>query len=444
MILRLAILALLPVCAGAVFAGAFFYFYQGRYAPPEPVDIPFQEITAPAAPSRPFTDSPATQVQRGLLLVDALHVNGFTEDELTALRSLVADRGYDVEFVGDFDAGEAAGEEEVPEEEVRLESLTEKLRRADSFVVILPQAAYSGAEAAVVERFVRKGGKLLLVSDPSRPQRLNSLAERFGLDFQPDYLYNVTEYDANFRHILVRDFQPDQLTLGLDAIALDIAGSIESSGPRLAFASSETESSVLDTGQRLSPITWGDSRNVLAIADFSFMVPPSNSLLDNGRLMSNIADYLTDSERTFDLADFPYFYRSGPSSDVDILTGQPSLLNIGLRLKNGLATHGVASRISAVEDLSRDTVFLGLYQDAPRVSQYLQAAGVSVGDTLETSFAPDLELEGTAIIVLDRGQDRHVLVVLANTPTTLTTTVTSLIYGEFRDDLVNDVVGVHR
>ena len=387
MILRLAILALLPVCAGAVFAGAFFYFYQGRYAPPAPVDIPFQEITAPAAPSRPFTDSPATQVQRGLLLVDALHVNGFTEDELTALRSLVADRGYDVEFVGDFDAGEAAGEEGVPEEgapegEVRLESLTEKLRRADSFVVILPQAAYSGAEAAVVERFVRKGGKLLLVSDPSRPQRLNSLAERFGLDFQPDYLYNVTEYDANFRHILVRDFQPDQLTLGLDAIALDIAGSIESSGPRLAFASSETESSVLDTGQRLSPITWGDSRNVLAIADFSFMVPPSNSLLDNGRLMSNIADYLTDSERTFDLADFPYFYRSGPSSDVDILTGQPSLLNIGLRLKNGLATHGVASRISAVEDLSRDTVFLGLYQDAPRVSQYLQAAGVSVGGHL--------------------------------------------------------------
>ena len=440
MILRLAILALLPVCAGAVFAGAFFYFYQGRYAPPAPVDIPFQEITAPAAPSRPFTDSPATQVQGGLLLVDALHVNGFTEDELTALRSLVADRGYDVEFVGDFDAGE----EEVPEEEVRLESLTEKLRRADSFVVILPQAAYSEAEAAVVERFVRKGGKLLLVSDPSRPQRLNSLAERFGLDFQPDYLYNITEYDANFRHILVRDFQPDQLTLGLEAIALDIAGSIESSGPGLAFASPETESSVLDTAQRLSPITWGDSRNVLAIADFNFMVPPSNSLLDNGRLMSNIADYLTDSERTFDLADFPYFYSSGPSSDVDILTGQPSLLNIGLRLKNGLATHGVASRISAVEDLSRDTVFLGLHQDAPRVSQYLQAAGVRVGDTLGTSFAPDLELEGTAIIVLDRGQDRHVLVVLANTPATLTATVTSLISGEFRDDLVNDFVGVHR
>ena len=441
MVLRLALLALLPICAGAVFAGAFFYFYQGTYAPPDPVDIPFQQITVPAAPSRPFTDSPATQVQRGLLVVDALHRNDFTEDELTALRSLVADRGYDVEFVDYFDTA-ATAEGEAEEEEGELQVLIERLRRADSFLVILPRDAYTGAEAAVVERFVEKGGKLLLVSDPSRSQRINSLAERFGLDFQPDYLYNVTEYDANFRNILVRDFQPDELTLGLDTIALDIAGSIESSGPELAFASPGTESSVLHTAQRLSPIALGNSRNVLAVADFNFMVPPSDSLLDNGRLVSNIADYLTDGERTYDLADFPYFYQGGPDRSVDILAGHPSLLDIGLQLKNGLSSYRVASRMSGAEDLSRDTVFLGLYQDAVQVSHYLQAAGVRVDDTLGTSFAPDLELEGTAIVVLDRGQDRHVLVVLADARKTLTAAVTGLINGEFRDDLVNDFLGV--
>ncbi len=86
--------------------------------------------------------------------------------------------------------------------------------------------AYTETEAALVERFVQKGGKLLLVSDPARPQSINALAKRFGVDFQADYLYNTVENDANFRRILIRDFQPDQLTAGLDTITLDSAGTI--------------------------------------------------------------------------------------------------------------------------------------------------------------------------------------------------------------------------
>ena len=65
-----------------------------------------------------------------------------------------------------------------------------------------------------MERFVDKGGKLLLVSDPTRPNQINVLAKKFGLEFRPDYLYNTVEYDQNFRHIFVRDFQPDALTNG--------------------------------------------------------------------------------------------------------------------------------------------------------------------------------------------------------------------------------------
>ena len=435
MLLRLAILALLPVFAAAVFGGMFFYFYPGRYAPPPSVEIPFQQITSPAAPEGAFADSSATQVQNGLLVVDALHRNAFREDEITAFSSRVASRGYDVEFVGSFD---------VVEEEVRLYQLVETLRRANSFVVILPQEDYSEAEAALVEGFVRKGGKLLLVSDPSRPQRINTLAEKFGLDFQPDYLYNTVEYDLNFRHIFVRDFQPDELTTGLDAITLDIAGSIQSSAPALAFTGSNTKSSLLGAVEDLSPIAWGDSRNVLAIADFTFMVPPHNSLLDNDKLVSNIADYVTDSERKYDLADFPHFYENGSGNSVDILIGQPSLLNIGLQVKNGLLAYGLPSQIRGVEDVSRDTVFLGLYEDALQVSQYMQAAGVRVDDTLGTPFAPDLDLERTAVIVLDRSQDRYVLVVLADTPETLTDTVIRLISGEYRGDLVSDFVGVRK
>ena len=426
----------MPIFAAATFVGVFFFFYRGSYDPPPQVDIPFQEITSPGVPSGAFVDSPTAQVQRGLLLVDALHNNAFNESEIITFSSRVTNRGYDVESIGSaldfFD------------ESYRVQQLEEKLRRADSFLVILPRQPYSEAEAALVERFVQKGGKLLLVSDPTRPHRINTLAERFGLDFQPDYLYNVEEYDLNFQNIFVRDFQPDELTTGLDAITLYTAGSIRSSGPGLAFTDANTRSSLVETTGGLYPIAWGDSRNVLAIADFTFMVPPHNSLLDNDKLMSNIANYFTSSEREYDLADFPYFYEVGSENSVDILLGQPSLWGIGTAVKNGLAARQVSSQIRGVEDVSRDTVFLGLYEDALQMSQYLQAAGIRVDDTLGAPFATDLDPEGTAITVLDQNQDRHVLVILADTPETLSDAVDRLLTGRFRDDMVTDFVGVHK
>ncbi len=441
MLVRLAIFALLPLFAAAAFLVAFFLFYRGGYdAPPTP-DVPFEQINTSSVPSRVSVSLPAGQLRQGLLVVDAQHGNSFTENELVNFAARVAERGFDVEFLGDFSLLEdpALGQ---GQGQPRLRQLAEKLRRADSFAVILPQVAYTETEAALVERFVQKGGKLLLVSDPARPQSINALAKRFGVDFQADYLYNTVENDANFRRILIRDFQPDQLTAGLETITLDSAGTIQSPGGGLAFAGPGTKSSVLNTVGSLSPIAWGDSRNVLAIADFTFMVPVNDSLLDNGRLVSNIADYVTDSVREFHLSDFPYFYETGQNEGVDILLGQPSLLNTGLQMKNSLAPYWLSSRVGSVEDVSRDSVFLGLFEDAPQVSQYLQVAGVRVDDTLGTAFAPELELDSTAVIVLDRSQSRDMLVILADTPQTLNGAVTRLFSGEFRRDLVSDFVAI--
>ena len=369
------------------------------------------------------------------MAVDALHANSFTESELFTLTSRVANRGCDVEFLGGF----------TPlDETARSQILEESLRRADSLVVVLPRLEYSDAEAALVERFVSKGGKLLLVSDPTRPDRINSLAGRFGLEFRPDYLFDMTEYDLIFRNIIVSEFQPDELTVGLDSITLYTAGSIRSSGPGLAFAGEDTRSSLVEDLEQLYPIAGGDSRNVLAIADLTFMVPPQSSLLSNDRLISNIADYLTSTEREYELADFPHFYETGADAGTDILLGRESLWDIGIEMKNGLSAYQISSEISGVEDLSRDTVFLGLYEDALPMSRYLQAAGVRVGDTLGTPFTPELDPQGTFVTVLDQNQDRHVLVVLADSPRTLFGAVNRLLDGEFRGDLVTNFVGVGR
>ena len=426
---KLALLALLPLSAAIAFGIAFLLFYRGGYEPPPEPDLPLEELTAPQLDPGTFVDSAVPQVKRGLMLVDLMHANAFSKSEILTLSARVSGRGYEVEFA-EPDSGPGGLEEE--------------LRRADSFLVILPQIPYSEGEAALVESFVRKGGKLLLVSDPTRRSEVNTLAARFGLEFRPDYLYNQEEYDVNFQNIIVREFQPEELTLGLGAITLYTAGSIRSSGPGLAIAGAGTRSSVLESADPLYPIAEGDSRNVLAIADFTFMVPPQNSLLDNDRLISNVADYLTSSEREYDLADFPHFYGADASAGVDILLGRPSLWDIGVAMKNGLSGYRVSSEIRAVEDLSRDTLFLGLYEDAISVSQYLQAAGVRIDDALSTPFAEALDPQGTSVVVLDRNQDRHVLIVLAHSPETLYSAVAGLLSGEFRGNLVTDFVGVSR
>ncbi|HZA24522.1 MAG TPA: hypothetical protein VFA32_18310, partial [Dehalococcoidia bacterium] len=212
------LLLLVPVVALLFFLGAFFFFYRGGYDAPPVVDIPFEQITHTTSISgqSTFADQPGMQLpgmelQRGTLLVDAAHSNSFDQEEVLTLFSRVVDRGYDVEFAGDFGT---------MSESERLPLLEDKLRQADSFAVILPGASYTRAEVSLVEQFVEKGGNLLLIADPTRNHDINSLAEQFGLEFQPDYLYNAVEYDLNFQHIFVRNFQPDMLTQGLDEITL--------------------------------------------------------------------------------------------------------------------------------------------------------------------------------------------------------------------------------
>ena len=432
---RLLALALMPIFAVATFAAGYFFFYQGSYDPPPSVNIPFEQITSPAVAPVAATASSVTQVQEGLVLVDDLHLNSFTESEISTLISMVANRGYDVEVIDISSTVEG---------QTRLQMLEQRLRRATSFAVMLPRASYSEEEIDLVQRFVDKGGKLLLVSDPTRPNRINTLAKRFGVEFQPDYLYNTVEYDLNFRHIFVRDFQPAPLTSGLDTIVLYVAGSIRSSGPGIGFSDTNTKSSLGEAAESFYPIALGSTSNVLAVADFTFVVPPYNSLLSNQQLLSNVADYLTDSQREFDLADFPHFYESSLDNSIDIVLGQPSIWNIGLEMRTGLSDYGLSSRISGEEDLSRNTVFLGLYEDSRAVSQYLQAAGISADDVLSLPFAPELDREDTSIALLHRDRDRYVLVVLADKPAVLSEALGSLFSGTFRNQLVNDYLGLSK
>ena len=429
----LASLGILIVCAGIAFGAGYVFFNASNYQAPVTAEFVYPDTTDRDLPGSPALEIAATAPSDGLLVVDAVHRNSYRSTEISILLSKVVDRGMRVEYAGNFRTTDAAK---------RLATLEEKLRRADALLVILARDAYSIEEVNLVESFVRKGGKLLLITDPTRIHLMNSLSERFGINFQPDYLFNQHENDLNFQNIFIRDFQPDELTAGVNSIALYTAGSIQTSGAGIAFTDEFTESSTSVSGAGLSPIALDESRNVLAVADLTFMIPPHNTAVDNDRLLSNIADFLSTGTREFVLDDFPEFFNGGSREAVDVVIAQPSLLSSGTTVKNGLSELGIVSTLVTVEDFSNDTVFLGLHEDALKVAGYLQSAGIRVDDTIAGPFGEDLDPAGAAIAVLDSNRDRQVVILLADTPETLDKAAGRLLDGMYRQDLVNDFASI--
>ena len=432
-------LYIFPLFALGFFLGAYFFFYRdvGGYSPPELADIAFDQIVPLSAGHSRVAEVPL--IQRGMFLVDGTHGNDFTKEEIANLVSRVAGRGYTVEVIGDPGFFGGFG---IMNERSRLNLLEEKLRLAGSMVVVLPAEAYTREEVDLVERFVDKGGRLLLVGDPTRFQDMDILAERFGISFQPGYLYDPIDYDLNFQNIKVSDFREDPITRDLGSVAFYVTGGLESTGPALALTSPTTRSFMIDKTQNptaYSPLVRGSQDGVVAVGDLTFMIPPRSTVLDNDTLISNLADFLTSGEREFELADYPHFFRE----EVEVLLGRSSLLDTAARLRENLSAFRIGSSIKAVEDVTKDTVYLGLYEDSSDVVQYLEVAGVHVDETLRLPFTPDIERERTGMILLHTGTERNVLVVLADSESTLDNTVDLLTLGFFRAGLLGDFVGVY-
>jgi hypothetical protein len=256
----------------AVLLGQGLFYYSGFYSAP-PSELPtYEHIVVPEAPSAEFSD--VYKEGEGTILLDLSHNNVVDVEELNVLISRLISRGLTIEFLSPRD------------------DLEERLLEADAFIVVCPQVEFSKGGRETVDEFVNNGGKLLLIADPTRHSEINSISLKFGLIFEPDYLYNMKENDANYRNIFVAEFRENEITKGLEKIALYTAGSITSAGQGIAFVDENTFSSVIETRKRLSPIALANESKILAIYDLTFVTEPYNGILDNNQLISNIADWL--------------------------------------------------------------------------------------------------------------------------------------------------------
>jgi len=300
-----------------VLLGRGFFFYSGFYSPP-PSEMPsYEHIAVPPAPSVEFIDSISDNISQ-TVLIDLAHDNNFDVEELNVLMLRLVSRDLAIKFFGaegdleeellgeeepeEADQDEdALNEEEEDGEEENLEEaeegeeegkLEEELLVANAFVVVAPQEEFSSEEKETINEFVENGGKLLLIADPTRHSRINSLSLDFGLIFEPDYLYNMKENEINYRNIFVTEFEENEITKSLEKIALYTTGSISSADGGIAFVDQNTFSSLIETRKKLSPIALAEESKVLAISDLTFMTEPYNGVLDNNKLIANIADWL--------------------------------------------------------------------------------------------------------------------------------------------------------
>lgn len=449
---------------------------------PEPSEPPLYEptglaefVTTPEATE--FIDEP--EAGEGQVLLDQAHENRFDLQEIGYLDGRLSARGY--ELVS-YEGGELAN----------------ALRPVSAFVVIAPMEAFTPAEIQAVTDFVDRGGHLFMAGDPTRftlafeddaedltpygyrvesdQIPLNSLANKFDLNYNGDYVYNTVENEGNYRNIIIGDdggFEPDQLTIGLDKLAFYGSHSIQADNESLALLSADdnTWSSATDRPGGLSLAALAHAGQVLAVGDIDFLTEPYYTVFDNSRFIAQIADFLAEEDRNRTLADFPYFF--GDHIDL-IYTGDPELgpdtFDEIIAWQAAFRDTGRTLALTDESITSNDTLFIGLYNQAEDVDVYLAAEDISLlidppieqadeqsseaGDEIGVDDASDTEddgadsdaddqeepvtriinsdlgsvhMAGTALILLTEDMGRPKLVVLAASADGLENTTERLI-----------------
>ena len=418
----------------AVFAAEGVFFYKGIYHPPALLRVKAEDVAVPSPYVSVFNEPP--EKHAGTVVVDLSHHNNFNPWEVDTLVSRIASTGFSVKLLKDSADFETS------------------LRSADAYILISPQTSLSSDEIALLKELVARKMKLMLMEEQGRsaasfsgailaPIPAGEVSAAFGFLFERDYLYNLKENDGNYRNVFLTDFKPNEITKGLKKIVFYSAGSLTGSDSGIVFTDDNTFSSKFETRGKLSPIVLTAGSRVLGIYDVTFLTEPYNASYDNNRLLANIADWLTTSERTFSLADFPYFIKKTPS----VVYTAEALIPQALTVKNLLNDEfGINPLVGKYEDASQagDMVILSLFGDAGKLKSILDTGNIRVtSNTTEVSGVGTIAQSAASVIYYKEG-DNNRLVILASNSKQLQDTIQLLKTGEFRQWLVRDSLAIYQ
>jgi len=308
---------LLPVLLRSAWFFRGFYFGNSHIRMPDYASLTVSQPTLSTA----IPAVVSAQDERITVLFDQAHNNQFSLAEIETLRSELLTQGAEVAAL------------------TTKGDLSEQLRKANAFVIITPVNHYSESEIEAIEEFVQRGGRLLVIADPTRSfseydteraesvMLVNEILQPYRLSFRNDYAYNLSHNEGNYRNVYVHPSGRDALSASVSELVFYAAHSLDIYDQRILGGDENTLSSLDDLQNDLSLAALDASGNVLAVGDMTFMTRPYDQVSDNHRFIRNMASFLINGRRLRNLNDFPYLFNrsiaieftSGISLDKDLL-----------------------------------------------------------------------------------------------------------------------------
>jgi hypothetical protein len=380
---------LLPILARAL------WFYQGFYFRSPFDQAPDYEKFMVPLPT--LATQPAPEfIEKGFskkVLIDYAHTNRFNLAEIDSLTQALLHLNASIELDKD-------GKE-----------LTNKLQGADAYVIIAPTTAFNIESIRTVEKFVKRGGRLLIVADPTRTYQnyyvdvqnsilyANQVVDPFRIAFKTDYIYSITHNEGNYRNVFAIPAEKNKLNHDIDNIVFYGAHPLTGVLVPLLKGDKTTLASGTDQGGDSVMAASSMDGRVLALGDMGFMVTPYHQVADNHRLVLNIAEFLAGESRPRSITDFPnLFTRPVVILETEDLNKDKNLLVELSSLQSAYESQGLEIAISRQPEEGKDLLILGIYPSSPVLSNYLLSSGFEMKNSgiLDTTLAPVISTNNQA------------------------------------------------
>ena len=323
------------------------------------------------------------------VLFDVSHGNIFALSELETLTDYIIHNG------GQLNVTDYYG------------SLDDQLKKADAFVVIAPAISFEESERKAVARFVERGGRLLVIADPTRVYLgdffimedmgimsnvdiCNLLLEPYGISYSKAYVYNLIKNEGNFRNVYFNIIDKSPISADLEEVVFYGLHTIKTAPHPFIIGDENTLSSLTDRSSGLVAAASDAEGRVLALTDMNFMLPPYHRVADNGILTKNIAEFLSGSARERSLADFPYIF----SRPVTLLIDAENALDTEMLATITGAQHsmeelGLELNISNKPDFGHDLVAFGTFPPDENLEPLLEPF-----DLIFAGFEEEMDAKG--------------------------------------------------
>jgi hypothetical protein len=441
------------------------WFYKGFYRSAGFPEIPdFSEIKTPLLPigeaDKPDAEVAETSeieekeetefetVQGPLVLFDLAHDNQYQLAEIRALTDGILELG---------------GEIESTSTSYSSEPLSEQLRRASAYVVIAPNQSFDSFDTQEIEDFVRRGGRMLVIIDPTRRGYgsdyysygysepgsslpvVNELLESFQVRFVDNYLYNILNNEGNYRNVFVEPAEDHTLVEGIQDIVLYATHSIESDDALPILESvSGTRSSITDQMDFYTPALLAVDEDLLAIGDLTFLMYPYNQVADNTVFIANISKYLISGEKSWGIEDYPNFF--GQRVELftpDEISLEADTLPIFEILQGSLTLHGRMMLLNSNTEEITDHLRLSLMYGDEDLKDLLDPLGIVLPDDSELGLLEipnfgDLNPSGLGLIALPPLEQGIELILVAEDTEGLETLVSMLAERSFYECLQDE------